>query len=880
MVNLLAKLFGDPNAREVAKLRPLVQSVNDFEPSLEKVSDRELNERFQELLKEARVIDDYDQQQAKLSALLPEVFAITREAAKRKLGMRHFDVQLIGGAVLHQGRIAEMKTGEGKTLVATLPLVLNAMTGRGAHLVTPNDYLAKVGAHWMGVVYHFLGLTVSVIGQQGASWRYVPASADETQESDWPNLQPCTRREAYACDITYGTNNEFGFDYLRDNMSTEPTQLVQRSLSFAIVDEVDSILIDEARTPLIISGAAGQSGDLYAKFAQFVRQLKPTEDYEVDEKERHVKMLESGIKKMEKALGVENIYSAQTVQYVHHLEEALKAQALFLIDRDYVVKDGEVIIVDEFTGRLMPGRRYSEGLHQAIEAKEGVEVRQESKTMATITFQNLFRMYSKLAGMTGTAATEAEEFAKIYKLEVTEIPTHREVVRKDTADIIFKTESAKLDAIVHDVQKRYAEKQPVLVGTVSIEKSEQLSQRLKKAGIPHEVLNAKQHEREARIIELAGEPGRVTVATNMAGRGVDIVLGGKKPEGKDDDVKAWEERHQQVLSMGGLAVIGTERHEARRIDNQLRGRAGRQGDPGSSQFYVSMEDDLMRIFGGDRLKQMMDRLGLPDDEPIQHSLITSSIEQAQKRVEGHNFDIRKHLVEYDDVMNQHREVLYRKRRRILELDPAKDSWLHDEVFELLHPDEHEQFQGKVKQVGEDNFKRIERLVYLRTIDSLWVDHLSTMTHLREGIGLKGYAQRDPLVEYKEAAFGLFQELKEGIENQVVEMLLKLEIQAAPPAEAPAQPTPQLTLQGADDSSAGGGFQTVKRRQATERKPAETQKEEKVTKSSSGPQVMVTVRESGKTVQAAEPAYDPYSKAGRNDPCPCGSGKKYKKCHGK
>lgn len=593
---------------------------------------------------------------------------------------------------------------------------------------------------------------------------------------------------------------------------------------------------------------------------------------------------------MEKVLGVDNIYSEKTVQYVHHLEEALKAKALYMRDKSYVVKDGEVIIVDEFTGRLMPGRRYSEGLHQAIEAKEGVEIRQESRTMATITFQNLFRMYDKLAGMTGTAATEAEEFGKIYDLDVVEIPTNRPVARTDEADVIYKTEAAKLAAIVEEVKERSQSGQPILIGTVSIEKSEQISKFFKKAGVDHDVLNAKQHEREARIIEYAGEPGRVTIATNMAGRGVDIVLGGKKPEQQDSqaDFKAWEDRHTQVIEAGGLAVFGTERHESRRIDNQLRGRSGRQGDPGISRFYVSMEDELMRVFGGDRLKSMMDRLGLPDDEPIQHKLVSNSIEQAQKRVEGHNFDIRKHLVEYDDVMNQHREVVYRKRKAILESDPAKDEWLHEEVKDLLHEDEIEQFEAKVKKVGQLNFKKIERLVYLRTIDTLWVQHLSTMQHLREGIGLKGYAQKDPLVEYKEAAFGIFQGLKDDIENQVVEMLLKLEVKEQV-SDRVEQAETKLNLQGADSSLAGGGFSQVEDLDqpdsSTGNQSSKSLASEKVaqelSRKSSG--VSLTVRQPGShTVaesKATSQSVNPYGKVGRNDPCPCGSGKKFKKCHG-
>ncbi|MGI6103447.1 MAG: preprotein translocase subunit SecA [Patescibacteria group bacterium] len=872
-MSFLTRLFGDPNAREIQKFSTTIAQIGTIGQELEALDDAALRSRFGTL--KARVQSTDEPRRAQLlDELLPEVFAIVREVSQRQLGMRHFDEQLIGGIVLHRGMIAEMRTGEGKTLVATLPLVLNALAGCGAHLVTPNEYLAKVGLTWMGPIYSALGLTAAAMGQQGQSWQYVPIAeqSDElraTLHEDWPTLVPISRRAAYAADITYGTNNEIGFDYLRDNMALTPEQLVQRPLHYAIVDEVDSILIDEARTPLIISGAAEESGELYAKFSAFVSKLREDEDYTVNEKERHVGLTDEGVAKMERALGVENIYDPNTVQYVHHLEEALKAKALFKRDRDYVVRDDEVVIVDEFTGRLMVGRRYSEGLHQAIEAKEGVPVKQESKTLATITFQNLFRMYSKLAGMTGTAETEAEEFAKIYNLEVLAIPTHRPVVRVDHADVIYKTEAAKFRAIAAEVRRLRDAGRPVLVGTASIAKSEQLSKLLKAEGIAHDVLNAKQHEREAKIIEAAGEPGRVTVATNMAGRGVDILLGGRKPgaDATKADVTAWEERHRMVIEAGGLAVIGSERHESRRIDNQLRGRAGRQGDPGSSQFYISMEDDLMRIFGGARLKAVMDRLGLPDDEPIQHKIVSNSIEQAQRRVEGHNFDIRKHLVEYDDVMNAQREVVYRKRHRILELDAEQDTWLHEEIRDLLHEDEHGAFDAKVREVGEVNFRKLERLIYLRTIDTLWVEHLSTMQHLRDGIGLRGYAQKDPLVEYKDTAYGLFQALKDEIENQVVEMLLRLEVKQAVP-EVAVQ-SPQVVLQGPSEANPGGFDQVRDTLPQPQREP--------------GSGVTLTVRSGGKTTtETMQSVVAPsgYGHVGRNDLCPCGSGKKFKKCHGK
>lgn len=922
MRTFIEKLLGDPNQKEIKRIQHIVDAINNFEQELENLSDQELKNKSL-ALKDQASEKSGDELKKYLDQILPEAFALVREAAKRKLGMRHFDVQLIGGIALHQGKIAEMKTGEGKTLVATLPLYLNALSGKGVHLVTPNDYLAKMGAQWMGPIYDFLGLSVSVIGQQLASWKYVSRiknqdsiSSTKNQDSeqeignakyevqdasnDWLNLEPISRPDAYKSDITYGTNNEFGFDYLRDNMALAIDGVAQRPLYFAIVDEVDSILIDEARTPLIISGAAEESADLYARFAQFVKTLKRDEDYEVNEKERFVKILDPGIKKMETALQVDNIYSDKTVAYVHHLEEALKAQALFKLDKDYVVKEDEVVIVDEFTGRLMPGRRYSEGLHQAIEAKEGVKVRQESRTLATITFQNLFRLYDKLAGMTGTAATEAEEFAKIYNLDVLEIPTHREVRRIDHEDVIYKTEDIKFKEIANEVRSAVDRGQPVLIGTVSIEKSEKLSNYLKKVGIEHDILNAKNHEREARIIEHAGEPGRVTVATNMAGRGVDIVLGGKKPDNltSKEDFSLWEENHSKVLEAGGLYVIGTERHESRRIDNQLRGRSGRQGDPGISQFFVSLDDDLMRIFGGERLRGLMNRLGLPDDEPIRHSLISGAIEQAQKKVEAHNFDIRKHLVEYDDVMNQHREVIYKKRRKILELNAKEENWLHEEIEYLLHEDEMNEFNKRVDLIGLPNFREIEKFIYLRTVDHLWVEHLSTMTHLREGIGLKGYAQKDPLVEYKDSAFGLFNGLKDRIENQVVETLLKIEVKQGSvpsPSIEPVHNQNNLELKGADSSLAGGGFENIKQELTDQNKeekfdsPISPASENNEVASAPSSKVSLTVRGPGgkkettfssPTSPQGSESTSIYGKVGRNDVCPCGSGKKFKKCHGK
>ncbi|MEP7162254.1 MAG: preprotein translocase subunit SecA, partial [Candidatus Moraniibacteriota bacterium] len=661
-MSILKKIFGS-NEREIQRIRPNIAIINSFETALEKLSDEELKGKtieFKKRLTDGAMLDD----------LLPEAYAVVREAARRVIGERHYDVQMLGGMVLHLGKIAEMKTGEGKTLTSTLPAYLNALAGEGVHVVTVNDYLAKRDASWMGQVYSFLGLTAGCILQQGLSYQFTPNVKDADEVSvEMENLIPVSRREAYASDITYGTNNEFGFDYLRDNMVGSLGEMVQRELNFAIVDEVDSILIDESRTPLIISAPDTESTKLYERFAAIVPRLSAPLDYAVDEKMKVVTLTDTGIEKVEKLLGMENIYASGNVQYVHNLEQSLKAHVIFHLDRDYVVKDGQVIIVDDFTGRLMPGRRYSEGLHQAIEAKEGVAVQRESRTLATITFQNYFRLYKKLAGMTGTALTSAEEFAKVYKIDVVEVPTNRPMVRKDLPDIVYKTEPGKFQAIAEHVKKVNATGQPMLIGTIAIEKSEYLSALLQREGVVHEVLNAKNHEREAQIVAKAGHKGSVTIATNMAGRGTDIKLG------------------DGVRELGGLMIIGTERHEARRIDNQLRGRAGRQGDPGASQFFVSLEDELMRRFGGDRLKNMMTSLGLPDNEPIQNGLISKTIESAQSKIEGFNFDIRKHLLEYDDVMNKQREVVYKKRREWLE---AKDP--HDITFGLL-ADEFERVVG-------------------------------------------------------------------------------------------------------------------------------------------------------------------------------------------
>lgn len=803
-MSFLTKIFGDPNEREIKKDRLIVEKINSLEEGIKALTDKQLSaktDEFKQRLSKKETLDD----------ILPEAFAVVREASKRKLNQRHFDVQLIGGIVLHEGKIAEMRTGEGKTLVATLPLYLNALTEKGVHLVTVNDYLARIGVGWMGQIYHFLGMSSSVVLPQG-SFMYDPEYSDDSHHDErLRHLRPVSKKEAYEADITYGTNNEFGFDYLRDNMVGDLSDCAQRKLNYAIVDEVDSILIDEARTPLIISQPAGKSTERYQIFAKLARQLKRDEDYKVDEKDKAVKITPEGISKIEKSLGVENVYSAESIEDVHHIEQSLKAEALFVRDKDYVVSEGEIVIVDEFTGRMLAGRRYSEGLHQAIEAKEGVIVQSESQTLATITFQNYFRLYNKLSGMTGTAQTEAEEFAKIYKLEVTRIPTHRPMVRKDLKDRIYKSEIAKFNAVAEEVKDRISKGQPVLLGSASIEKNEMLSALLTKAGVKHETLNAKNNEREAEIIALAGQKSAVTLATNIAGRGTDIVLG------------------EGVKELGGLHVIGTERHESRRIDNQLRGRAGRQGDPGSSQFFVSVEDDLMRIFGGDRIGSLMASLNIPDDVPIENQVISRSLENAQKRVEGHNFDIRKHLVEYDDVMNSQREVIYAKRRKYLEgvelrsevedmfkeeiasvvmantdartgavnlkelqeaidtILPLPKDWadkITTKVPELIT----ENIMDKVKAALNDREKTlgdvmnvVYKMVCLKTIDSAWLAHLENMDHLRDGIGLRGYGQRDPLVEYKAEAFGMFNRLQVSIRSEIVNTILKVDVREQPQA---------------------------------------------------------------------------------------------------
>jgi preprotein translocase, SecA subunit len=835
MLGLVKKIFGDANEREVKRLLRTVEQINGMEPKLAALSDDALRAKTEEF--KARI-----QKGEELDAIMPEAYATVREASKRVLGMRHFDVQLLGGMVLHEGKIAEMKTGEGKTLVATLPVYLNALLGKGVHVVTVNSYLAQRDSEIMGQLYNFLGLTVGC---------------------NVHGLSHAEKQEAYACDITYGTNNEFGFDYLRDNMVLYKEQMVQRPLYFAIIDEVDSILIDEARTPLIISGQAAKSTELYHAADRFVSRLKAEEDYTVDIKLRNVILTEAGVEKAERAFGIENLFDHANVIINHHIQQALKAHVIMRRDVDYVVQEDEVVIVDEFTGRLMAGRRYSDGLHQAIEAKEQLKVQNESMTLATITFQNYFRMYRKLAGMTGTAKTEEEEFRRIYGLDVIQVPTNRSMIRKDMPDVVYKSENGKFKAVVEEIVKRHANKQPVLVGTISIENSEKLSEMLKRRGIPHKVLNAKFHAEEAEIISRAGQAGAVTIATNMAGRGTDILLG------------------ESVAELGGLHIIGTERHESRRIDNQLRGRAGRQGDPGSSQFYLSLEDELMRRFGSENIMTMMDRLGLEEDQPIESRMITRAIESAQKRVEGNNFDTRKIVLQYDDVMNQQREVIYKQRRAILESENIRDEvmnmikpaiertveahcsedipeeWDLQAIVDYVHAtlledgsltkndlwgkekEEITQFildkvvayyDQREEQLGPEMMREFEKVVVLRAVDSKWMDHIDAMDQLRQGIHLRAYGGTDPLREYQFEGFEMFQAMIESIQEEVAKYIMKARVES--------NLERQEVVKGQTTSTSGGGEQQEKR---------PVKREERV---------------------------------GRNDPCPCGSGKKYKLCHGK
>lgn len=828
------KIFGSLNDKEIKKLMKTVEKIEALEPEIQSLEDKALQgktEEFKNRIQQGETLDD----------LLIEVFAVVREVSKRVLGMRHFPVQLLGGIVLHQGRIAEMKTGEGKTLVATLPAYLNALNGQGVHIVTVNDYLAKRDSEWMGKLYEFLGLKVGLI-VHGLNFEQ--------------------RKEAYQADITYGTNNEFGFDYLRDNMVIYKEKMVQRKLNYAIVDEVDSILIDEARTPLIISGSGDKSTKLYNVADGFVKRLKEEEDFTIDEKAHTVVLTEEGDTKAEQYFGVENLADPENMEVSHHINQALKAHYLMKKDRDYVVKDGQVIIVDEFTGRLMFGRRYSDGLHQAIEAKENVQIARESKTLATITFQNYFRMYQKLSGMTGTAKTEEEEFRTIYNMDVVEIPTNKPMIRKDLSDVVYKNERGKFRAIVEEIKERHKKGQPILVGTVSIEKSEELSKLLKKQGISHQVLNAKYHEKEAEIIARAGQKGAVTIATNMAGRGTDIVLG------------------QGVKELGGLCIIGTERHESRRIDNQLRGRAGRQGDPGVTRFYISLEDDLMRLFGSEKIQGLVESVGLEEDQPVEHKMLTKGIENAQKKVEGRNFSIRKHVLQYDNVMNQQREIIYKQRRMVLEgenmkdyifsmLDALMESYVQiytgfsnhsddwdykglwnymetnflskdsikipevevtrKELKEMLLKASTEVYEAREEKIGSEQMRELERVILLQVVDSKWMDHIDAMDELKQGIGLRAYGQEDPVQAYQTEGYNMFEEMVHSIQEDTLRYLFHVEVKKIP------KPKEQIEV------------------------------DQLVTNKGEGIKKVPVVKK---------------NKIGRNDPCPCGSGKKYKKCCGK
>ncbi len=878
--SLIKKIVGSKNERELKRIQPLIEKINRFEPSISSLSDDQLRDKtieFKERMERGELLEE----------VLPEAFAVVREVAKRTLGERHYDVQLIGGIVLHEGKIAEMATGEGKTLVATLPAYLNALQGKGVHIVTVNDYLAKRDSEWMGVVYRFLGFSVGVILHE---------------------LNDQERKKAYHCDITYGTNNEFGFDYLRDNMKFNIEDYVQRELNYAIVDEVDSILIDEARTPLIISGPAEESTDKYYKINRIIPALRQGKDYQLEEKSHTAFLTEEGVAHVEKLIHVENLYDPRNIEILHHVNQGLRAHTLFKRDVDYMVKDGQVIIVDEFTGRLMPGRRWSDGLHQAVEAKENVKIENENQTLATVTFQNYFRMYRKLAGMTGTADTEAAEFRKIYNLDVVVIPTNMPLMRTNYSDVIYKTDEEKFRAVVREIKELYQSGRPVLVGTISIEKSERLSQLLKKQGVSHDVLNAKHHEREAEIIAQAGRVGAVTISTNMAGRGTDILLGGNpkflaktlldgepteeaKQKALEKALGIVQKEKEKVIQLGGLHVLGTERHEARRIDNQLRGRSGRQGDPGSSRFYLSLEDDLLRIFGSERISNIMNRLGIEEDQPIEHGLVTKAIENAQRKVEAHNFEIRKHLLEYDNVMNKQREVIYSQRREVLGSEDLKDPIMEmiDEQSEGLidfytgekdHPEDwdlkslsdavYQQFsfrwpvpsgeenginrdllkemivqnakgiyQKKEEDFGPPMLRYLEKVIMLQSIDYHWKDHLLGIDQLKEGIGLRGYGQKDPLIEYQKEAYKMFLEMLERIKKDTVEKLFAIQVAKEQEVKEMKMERKQTFVMSRGESVQRGGGKT---------------------EDGKG----VTVRRDGK-------------KVGRNDPCPCGSGKKYKRC---
>ncbi len=823
-LSFLKGIFGDSHSAEIKRLSPLVARINILEPEFQALSDGEIKEKtsgFKTRLDNGESFDD----------ILPEAFAAVREASKRTLKQRHFDVQLMGGVVLHEGKISEMRTGEGKTLVATLPAYLNALSRGGVHVVTVNDYLSRRDAVWMGQIYSFLGLSVGVINHD-SSFLYDPKPTDNKQELEQEDkerdtegafhvvhdfLKPVTRKEAYAADITYGTNNEFGFDYLRDNIEYGSERLRQRGHAFAIVDEIDSILIDEARTPLIISAPAGDSENLYDIFTDIAKKLEKDEHFKVDEKFRQITLTDAGINKTEELLGVDNIYTDKGIKYVHHLETAVRAKALYEKDTHYVVKDGEVVIVDEFTGRMQPGRRWSEGLHQAIESKEGVSIQKESRTFASVTFQNYFRMYKKLSGMTGTAVTSSEEFYKVYGLGVVAVPTNKPAIRKDIDDLIFQTEVGKFKAVARKIKELNSKDQPVLVGTVSIEKNEMLSQFLLRDGVKHEVLNAKNHEREGEIIAQAGRKGAVTIATNMAGRGVDIKLGGNP---------GTPEEYGEIKSVGGLFVLGTERHEARRIDNQLRGRSGRQGDPGETQFVVSLEDNLMRVFASDTIKKMMGRIGIAEDEPIQNRIITQSLEKAQERIEGFHFDSRKNVLQFDDVLNFQRAIIYERRKKILLGTNTEIEEYISSILEEATEEEKTAVAQKQKELGDEEFFKVARLLILQAMDMFWVDHLEMMDYLRGSVNLRAYGQREPLVEYKKEGLILFKAMQINIIDEVIKLLPRINATIATPQEKNLEET---------------------------REGAEELTREKI-------QVGLHKNE-----------------VGRNDPCLCGSGKKYKKC---
>jgi len=847
-------MFGsifDTNEKQLKKIWPIVGNVNSFEESVKNLSREEMVEKTKKWKEELKNIEGQEIEK-RLGEILPEAYALVRESSSRTLKMRHYDVQILAGIILHQGKIAEQKTGEGKTLTATLPLYLNSLTGRGVHLVTPNDYLSRHGAGWMGPIYDYLGVSVGVIVQDRA-FVYDPSYQNtEFEDSYSVHLREVSRQGAYKCDIVYGTNHEFGFDYLRDNMVRSLSQMVQTNPngdwgvhSFAIVDEVDSILIDMARTPLIISAADAKPSERYHQANEIIKSLIKDTDYEIEEKYKNVTLTDLGIRRVERLLGVNNLYE-QDFEMVHLIEQALLANTLYEKDRDYVVKNGAVIIVDQFTGRLLPNNRFSNGLHQAIEAKEGVTIQQESKTLAEISYQNYFRMYKKLAGMTGTAATESEEFFKIYKLEVLVVPTNKPCIRKDDNDVVYKTEAAKFKAVVDEIEERHKKGQPVLVGTTSVEKSELLHRFLQKRNITHEILNAKNHEREALIIAQAGREGAVTISTNMAGRGVDIILGGDPPD---------VEMQKRVIESGGLFVVGTERHESRRIDNQLRGRSGRQGDPGESKFFVSLQDDLMRIFGGESVSRIMDRFGLDENVPLEAGIVSRSIENAQKRVEGFNFDRRKRLVEMDDIMNTHREVIYKLRRRILELgegiEDYKD-WLIQKFSESSSLTR-EMWEQKEKEFGKEMWYQIVSGFGCPVIDYLWMEHLVDMDQIREGIGLRGYAQRDPMVEYKREGHERFEILVSKVYSMVGDRLASISKDSVPKQERGLDMGNLNYQKGEIETGVSGISGDMGERKVVD---------------ASGREVRVQKIESGK------------EKIGRNDPCPCGSGKKYKNCHGK